>query len=762
MMSLFTKNRLGILFVTLPTLFSSSFVLTSRTVVVVERPRPIFSTKTDNAIQNDVDLSQLTVVALKDRLRQMNLPLGGKKTDLVKRLLEYSDADEQLPDTFEPNQEDAASSNEEKEDDIYNLTVPALKERLRELGLSVGGRKADLIERLLEANDDKDDSHTEYEVEREDKAEKETDKEHEIEIEPSDDDLINLDLSTDANRSESSARRAKRKKFWKTQEVRELIKQNDRNAIAKAEEMITQLELMAAEEGEDEYLPGPIQYTALIEAYSHCGASDAPQRAEKVINRLLSANSKAAKPTTPMLNAIIGAYASMCTESSAEQATAILERMEYIKDFGDGTVKPSVHSFAITINAWSNVGSETAAHNAEEILKRLLEDYDEALEQNAEYAKELKPNNVVFNSVIDAWARSGSSIAGERAESILLRMEALSMTEIYDVRPDTITFNTCIKAWCNSGHPDAPLKAEGLLRKLETNPQYPKQKGGMLIVRPNRLSFNTVINSWAKSRKPKSAVYAENLLIRMIKSYQSDPFSTVKPDVITFSSVLNALAKSKATGFKAEKCKSVLNSMITLHEDDGSSDTKPNVICYNTLLNACAFSAHGGPDERRRALSIAVETFNELRHGKFGLSPDAVSYGNMLKSIANLMPPGSHRTKMASQLFLSCCNEGLVGGICLDEIRRAVPSKEFVQLLARCGYSKPLSQGRMAHSVQLRHLPPAFTKNVKAGDLKDRQRGSYAPKKSKGTVRGRKQKEKPVLRRPGLLIEQSWMSGKDV
>ena len=105
-----------------------------------------------------------------------------------------------------------------------------------------------------------------------------------------------------------------------------------------------------------------------------------------------------------------------------------------------------------------------------------------------------------------------------------------------------------VKAWCNSGHADAPLKAEALLRKLETNPQYPKQRGGMLVVRPNRLSFNAVINAWAKSRHPKAAVYAENLLIRMIKSYQSDPFSTVKPDVITFSSVLNALAKSKAAG----------------------------------------------------------------------------------------------------------------------------------------------------------------------------------------------------------------------
>lgn len=245
---------------------------------------------------------------------------------------------------------------------------------------------------------------------------------------------------------------------------------------------------------------------------------------------------------------VIGAYASMGTESSAEQATAILERMEYIKDQGDGTVKPSVHSFGIVINAWSNVGTDAAASNAEKILTRLLEDYDEALENDVEYANKIQPNNVVFNSVLDSWARTGNVAAGEKAEAILHRMEALSRMSTYDVRPDTITFNTCIKAWCNSGHVDAAFKAEALLSKLEANPQYPKQRGGMLVVRPNRLSFNAVINAWAKSRHPKAAVYAENLLIRMIKAYQSDPFSTVKPDAITFSSVLNALAKSKAAG----------------------------------------------------------------------------------------------------------------------------------------------------------------------------------------------------------------------
>lgn len=64
-------------------------------------------------------------------------------------------------------------------------------------------------------------------------------------------------------------------------------------------------------------------------------------------------------------------------------------------------------------------------------------------------------------------------------------------------------------------------------------------------MRPNLLSYNTVINSWAKSSNPDSAVRAESLLTRILKKYRSEAFSTIKPDVVTFSSVLNALAKSK-------------------------------------------------------------------------------------------------------------------------------------------------------------------------------------------------------------------------
>jgi len=92
--------------------------------------------------------------------------------------------------------------------------------------------------------------------------------------------------------------------------------------------------------------------------------------------------------------------------------------------------------------------------------------------------------------------------------------------------------------------------------------------------------------------------------------------------------------------------------MIDLHENDGSRDTMPNIICYNTVLNACAFSAQGSEAERRRAFAVAVEIFNQMRQGKF-VSPDAVSYGNMLKACANLLPPGEQRSAIAARLFAS-------------------------------------------------------------------------------------------------------------
>jgi hypothetical protein len=172
----------------------------------------------------------------------------------------------------------------------------------------------------------------------------------------------------------------------------------------------------------------------------------------------------------------------------------------------------------------------------------------------------------------------------------------------------------------------------------------------------------------------------------MIQNVKTEPFAAATPNAVTFSSVLNALAKSKTVRMKAEKCSSILKAVIDLHKNNASHDTKPNVICYNTVLNVCAFLAQGSEAEQRQALAVAVETFNQMRQGKY-VSPDAVSYGNMLKAFANLMPTGEQRSAIAARLFASCCDTGSVGGMCLDKIRQCVPPRAFLPLLAGCGYA---------------------------------------------------------------------------
>ena len=406
---------------------------------IAQRTNYLLSSNSGNAAFVD-NLSQLTVAALKDCLRKENLPVGGRKQDLIDRLNGHYQSD----DLLIADAHDLDGSN--TAEDLGSLTVPVLKDRLKALGLPVGGRKQELIERLQShsnASNFDDDFTIDHQPDQSSNL-------YVSELSETED-LTAMDDESEANESLES-RRARRKKYFKTQEVRELI--NDPRAMAKAEEMIATLEWIAKKENNEEYRPGPKQYAALIDAY----AKSDSRSAEQVIERIMESDISF---TTTMMNAIIGAYVNMGTEYGAEQATTILERMEYIRDFGGGAVKPTVYSYSLAISAWAKCRTLDAATNAEGILTRLLESYKRVSvdENETDHAEELKPNSVVFNSVIDAWANSGSATAGEKAEELLKKMETYSrLGGHYDVRPDTITFNTCIKGESVSVGRGAPLK----------------------------------------------------------------------------------------------------------------------------------------------------------------------------------------------------------------------------------------------------------------------------------------------------------------
>jgi len=389
-------------------------------VAIIRDARTAFAAIGGLGDATDKNLSNLTAAELNDEFRRLNLSDSGRKHDLIQRLndsLRDHSTGKDLEKYSGTHSPDAMRTN--YSEDFDKLTVPALKERLRAVGLSVGGRKAELIERLQAVVSEKTSENpavTDEDTMVFNTLDEILDYVDEDARAPSPDlkdemknDQPHVEFHDSESTGESaSARRARRKKFWKTQEMRELIKANDPSAPAKAEEIIASLEKLAEQENDKDYLPGPIQYTLLIDAYSKSGADDAIQRAEAVIERLLVAgdqsNGANVSPTAHMLNAVMSTYASLGNEESAEKATAVLERMEYLKKFGK-LVKPTVHSYSIAISAWTKCGSLAAAEKAESILNRLMKDYDESLQNDdlVQWEDELTPNNVVFNNVIDAW-----------------------------------------------------------------------------------------------------------------------------------------------------------------------------------------------------------------------------------------------------------------------------------------------------------------------------------------------------------------------
>jgi hypothetical protein len=84
----------------------------------------------------------MTVPNLKAALKEQGLSVSGKKAELIERLKGVGSIEE------ENSEEEVSEETETIDIDYDSMTVPNLKAALKEQGLSVSGKKAELIERL--------------------------------------------------------------------------------------------------------------------------------------------------------------------------------------------------------------------------------------------------------------------------------------------------------------------------------------------------------------------------------------------------------------------------------------------------------------------------------------------------------------------------------------------------------------------------------------------------------------------------------------
>jgi hypothetical protein len=352
-------------------------------------------------------------------------------------------------------------------------------------------------------------------------------------------------------------------------------------------------------------------------------------------------------------------------------------------------VKPNVRSYSTVMDAWGKQTNPAAAQKAQDLLETLQAKH----EATGDVA--VQPNAITYNTVINAWAKAGANVEGA------LHCERL-LDEMYNLA-DVISYNAVLHAWARSGLPNAGERAELLLRR-------------MTMVEPNGRTYTTVMDAWSRSYEacPDSAQRAHALLTEMERLAVQNGDDRMKPNYISYSTVVNAYALSKTEPLKAHKAFSILQRMLRMSKTD--SNVRPNRVTYNSVLNACATSCpiavkdylhEHNWDQKVPTLPDMVRTIYAQLLETESLRPDHFTFGTVLKAVANLFWGEPDQVEFGAKVFQEACRRGQVSFGVLSQLRQAMPAEVFRELLPQ----KAICDERP--EALLNHIPKSWTANVR-------------------------------------------------
>ena len=465
-------------------------------------------------------------------------------------------------------------------------------------------------------------------------------------------------------------------------------KSREKGAAQRAEAILNHMEQLN-QQGRKDVCPSTIIYSAVINAWAKSREKGAAQRAETILDHMLKLHEggrEACCPNTTSFTTVIDAWARSRDKDAPKRAEAMLEKMEKLHGQGYENVCSNVISYGAVINAWAKSRENGAAQRAELILNHMLELHEGGREACC-------PDTTSFNTVIDAWARSRDKDAPKRAEELLAKMERLHMQGYEDVRPDTISYSAVINAWAKSRENGAAQRAEAILHHM-----LKLHKSGKEECRPNTIIYNAVIDAWSKSGNRNAYDHAKRVFGQM-----QEMGDAAEPDALTYTSLINALAASSVPD-KATKAFHVLIDMETM-ASQGNKDVAPTSITFGAVMKAYARTS-GNQEARRKALRVALGTFDKLRSTPQLSSSDPMMYDSLFLTIANTSK-GSEYVKLVTQVFKLCCEDGALNDFILRNLRRRAPKDVFEKLVG-----VHTTGGR---DISVAEFPADYSKNAKGG-----------------------------------------------
>ena len=482
------------------------------------------------------------------------------------------------------------------------------------------------------------------------------------------------------------------------------------NSGIEAERLLNEL-IDMFKSGSAHIAPDRSSFNTVIKAYANPGIKNGSRNAKRILSMMenpskygLEKIASEIEPDKVSCTSIMMAWANgnehgTCDVDAGEKAEQLLRRMEKVYESkGDLRMRPDTATYNAVIKVWGKCGHPLAAQKSEELLNKMLAQYDEEgknadimpgditfnsvihniansvdmdapqraqrLLEKMQYCYErgridYRPDIITYNSVLNALAKSNRPGSAQQAEDMLNNLEKAYDSGAWDIQPDVYSYNTVISAWSNCNEENSAQRAVALLDRMSARVKEKKSK-----VKPDLTTYNTVLHAWSQSSERNAPIKALGLLELMFRLYDNGN-EDAKPDVLSFSTVINAFSKSNFSG-KAQECRNLLRRMQRLY-DDGHESMKPNIFVYSSVLNACAYT-FGRPDEKEEALNIGIQTWKELMDSD--IQPNHVAYGSYLKICRRLMAHSDiRRTQFLTRTFQQCCTDGQVGHYVLKQIK---------------------------------------------------------------------------------------------
>ena len=381
----------------------------------------------------------------------------------------------------------------------------------------------------------------------------------------------------------------------------------------------------------DEKWPAPnlITYTTLINGFTRSGKSDACARSENVIVRM---EERGIIPDTVAYTSVMDCYAK-CTGNeervlAAEKALAMLERVENLyMQSKSNEIKPNVSTYATCIRAIANSkGNTSTVDMALGVLRRMDDIF------KFQTIEGIKPTTTIYNAVIECVGKyySGGGKGPRRAEELLDEMFERYQAGVEEVKPNARTYAAVMLTWTRTNE-RKDVVATNVQRLLDKFERIYKDRATTIM--PNVVCYTICMQAWGKCHRPDKS---ELLLNKMRKIYRDTRDENIRPNSISYATVINAYGSSREKGaaFNAQRILDKIMISIDDKPDDGNKiDCKPNTFIFNSLLNA--YSHSGECDSGRLAEKVLFQMKYLVDLGYLQSAPDIISYNTVMTAYAN-------------------------------------------------------------------------------------------------------------------------------